>query len=182
MEFRIDACLRYRSTPDMKIPIPFESLTVAFGFNNSFLTRLKSLECKPSNLQLHVWPCLLKGHSFTCISGPKTGKTNSYLIPLMSWFDGNQTDDNEVKVGAIVICSSTRKALRIEREARKWKSLNGDSKVRIVVMYSSNEKRQFTSILNGCDILITTPSPLLRSFESHVRVFNTYNFVLLFDD
>ena len=121
-----------------------------------------------------MWPSIVKNISIGCVSGPKSGKTNSYLVPIMNWFDSQETKDTkeDIKLGSIVICSSARKTYEIARLAKLWRDPDVpqmEQTIRIVSMNSTNYEKQLTQILNGCDILITTPKPLLRAIECSVN-------------
>ena len=162
---------------------PYDSVQKAFSFNKSFLARLKLLDCRDVRLQLFLWPKIVKQISITCVSTPKSGKTNSYLVPLMNWFDSKEVRGlkEKITIGAIVVCSSTRQTYEIARQAKQWRDPNippMEQTIRIVSMNSTNEQKQVTSILNGCDILITTPGPLLRAIEKSVKQFIKYCFRL----
>ncbi|CAG2111095.1 unnamed protein product [Medioppia subpectinata] len=116
----LDTCLDYSA---FKAPKAYDSYQKAFGFDKWFLSRLKRVDCKDVSLELHLWPSILKGYSISCISGAKSGKTNSYLIPLMYRFDNPDDCDSSEKpnIGAIIICSSTRQTYEIARQARQWR-------------------------------------------------------------
>ena len=142
---------------------------------------IKRLNFKSCKLQLHLWPAIIKKLNFICISNSNTGKTTAYLVPILSQFYNlQQLNSAQFKlsnsVSTIVICSSSRKVNLVARQAQKLKS-NASGYPRINTLYSSNEKNQRNSILNGCEFLITTPGSLHRFLEENVNIFKIILFL-----
>ncbi|CAG2173656.1 unnamed protein product, partial [Oppiella nova] len=171
-----DTCVNYAP---IQAPKGYLSCQKAYGFDRWFLARLKRLDCRDVRLELHLWPTILKGFSVCCISGPKSGKTNAFLIPLMYELDKPaahmdsrfSTGSERTSIGAIVMCSSTRQTYEIAQQAKRWRDIDvsaGRQTVRIVSLNSSNADKQYISLMNGCDILVSTPKPLLKAIQDEI--------------
>ncbi|XP_054164263.1 putative ATP-dependent RNA helicase TDRD12 [Oppia nitens] len=161
----------YLNYSDFSAPKPYDSYEKAFGFQKCFLSRLKKIQCKDVRLELHLWPSIMKGNSICCVSGPKSGKTNTYLIPLMNWFDCQEDTEIQIEeagIGAIVICSNTRQTYDIARQAKQWRDPDIKESLKVISMNSSNATKLYASLANGCDILVTTPEPLLKAIEAQI--------------
>lgn len=81
--------------------------------------------------------------------------------------DVNQTA-NEIYIGpkAVVLCSSHKKVRKVFNQAQLL--TNGQEFPRVTYLDIECEAKSTASILNGCEILISAPSPLRRLIESGV--------------
>lgn len=62
------------------------------GFHSRLQKTLRSLKIsRPKNLQGYVWPAVCRGLDVAVVESPKTGKTLSYLIPIISSIIGNES-------------------------------------------------------------------------------------------
>ncbi|RWS09948.1 putative ATP-dependent RNA helicase TDRD12-like protein [Dinothrombium tinctorium] len=134
-------------------------------------------------IQSHLWPCIARGRSVCCVANNNTGKTCTYLVPILN--DINEkliaNPDGDLKGPfLIIICSSFKRVNNVSNQVTK---LRGDNQFpRIVTLDSFNEEREKISILNGSEVLISTPSPLLRLMESKVLIPLKQCIMLALDD
>ena len=116
----------------------YDSVNKAFSFYKSFLERLKQLKCRDVRLELYSWPRILKNISITCVSTPKSYKSKEF-----------QSEKQDIKIGAILLCSSYRQTYEIARQAKQWRDPNVppmEQTLRIVSMNSTNANKSFTQL------------------------------------
>ncbi|RWS20699.1 putative ATP-dependent RNA helicase TDRD12-like protein, partial [Leptotrombidium deliense] len=158
-----------------------ESIQKTHLFSPDFKNLLKKIEFTiASAIQCYLWPVILKGRSVCCVSSPKSGKTASYLVALfqslMKFKTVNRDNHGPYYV---IVCSSFKVVQNVFDEANKLKG--SESFPRIIALNSFNEEQQNIPILNGCEILISTPSPLLRLMQNPCGDFKKCC-ALIFDD
>ncbi|XP_078337026.1 uncharacterized protein LOC111136315 isoform X2 [Crassostrea virginica] len=129
---------------------------------------LKSFEFpSPMLIQAYGWPGILKLNNVVGISPVKTGKTFTYLCPLVSELLQTQTY-KELAVGngplALILVSSWKKAQAVYDITRGL--LRDHKRPRPLIIYGGGcEHNQFVPLMNGCEILVATPPCLVRMIQ-----------------
>lgn len=133
----------------------------------------------PTTCQSYMWPTVSPGKSVCCIGPPKIGKTAGYLLPLISssiiFRQQQQNLDLDVFIPySLVLCPHGKAARKIATEAVKW-TPGGQRKSLIKIVCidgpsAINEKSRQANLLNGPDMIITTPSLFLRLIDLKVRI------------
>uniref|UniRef100_A0A1A9ZMB3 RNA helicase n=1 Tax=Glossina pallidipes TaxID=7398 RepID=A0A1A9ZMB3_GLOPL len=124
---------------------------------------------KINHIQTYAWPHMLRNNSLFIINSSKSGKTWSYLPALCSntYYDMNTLEPSYGPI-AIVLVASSKHVEQITYNCKFLLSSLGNKAPPIV---SSFGFRTFIEIkvqlLNGCGILVTTPSNLLRIFKDN---------------
>ena len=123
-------------------------------------------------MQSYAWPMIIRGSSAIFVSGPKTGKTLGYLVPIMntaltSYFE----DTNErkpIQPSFVIICSS---ADSVSRVARLANDLNPKKLIKINhLVYSKLTTSEEILLRKGTDLLIATPLSFMEAKEQGVSV------------
>ncbi|KAJ3575900.1 hypothetical protein NP233_g782 [Leucocoprinus birnbaumii] len=121
----------------------------------------------PTSIQSHAIPILLKSRDLAAISPTGTGKTLSYLLPVMSALQApisSMKDASELGVRALVIAPTRELAHQIHNEClklaqgRKWRTVLF-SKATASTLADKN-------VRNKIDIIISTPLRLVASLQS----------------
>ena len=147
-------------------------------------------------LQLHIMHYIFRNGSVACIAPPKSGKTVSYLIPLLSQFiqkkqqaesdSKDETAEEEEEESGLrapsilIVCSGHRTVENVKKNISKI--LEGVNYPKIIDVTSGRpHNRIVQDLINGCEILIATPRPLLRLMEDQKNYFENIS-LMIFDD
>lgn len=116
--------------------------------------------------QSYCWNEIIDGRSVTIVNNRNSGKTMTFLPPLLSLLSVKLEPDDEASQGpiAIVITNTSREVETIYSLCKQLVPVND---VKIVKAFGIwNFKDKCIELLNGCDLLITTPSCFTRFTES----------------
>lgn len=126
----------------------------------------------PSCIQSVVWPAVLTGRNVVAVAMPHTGKTLSYLIPLMSRLTV-ETDYQQLHPGCgplmLVLTSTWQGAHRIYDQVNLLVEENKSPKCCMLYAGGSEAGKEIP-IVNGCDILVATPRSFLRFLNNYERL------------
>ncbi|KAK4305085.1 hypothetical protein Pmani_023004 [Petrolisthes manimaculis] len=156
-----------------------ENITSA-QLNPHIIDSLEKLEMRATRLQAFTWPALARGSSAVIIGGNSCGKTQGYVVPLIStildtWQHTNKRLVAGVGAVLVVICGSWRGAKCVADYIVNF--LPNTISLRIVTAWGGcgldemeNTKKL---LLGGCDILITTAPCLARLLTGEEAVCKT---------
>lgn len=124
-------------------------------------------------LQSYSWPSILEGRAMLIVNSPKSGKTFSYLPAILSsilFEDDNETPSAQGPIGIIIVRSSRD----VEIIYNNCSRLVPREKMKIIKAFGGwNCDNKKVDLLNGCDLLITTPPCFSRLAQGDViRMFN----------
>lgn len=134
------------------------------NFNADIQMALKTMSIEnPMMLQTISWFCILRGYSTFLISPVGSGKTMGYLPAVCRLASDNDFDDSEsVGPKCIIICATAKSVYEIEKLSKMF--LKDNNKV-VACFAGVDDALITTSLLNGCDLLICTPSYLVRLLQ-----------------
>ncbi|OWF35619.1 Tudor domain-containing protein 12 [Mizuhopecten yessoensis] len=121
----------------------------------------------PKFVQCYTWPALLRGRNVVGISPSGSGKTFAYLAPLLTDLL-KPSNYKDIPTGngpyAIILVPFWKSAQMVYDVT---KILLGNSRsFRVLVAYGGgNEENQVVPLINGCELLITTPRSLSRLLQ-----------------
>jgi superfamily II DNA/RNA helicase len=137
-------------------------------------------------IQKEVLPYILKGHDTIGCAQTGSGKTVSFLAPIVNkmLIDGPPKTDAQLPNGvsapvALIVVPTRELAEQIYKEARKIIHKTG---IVVVKVYGGIPiDSQYKHIVNGCDILVATPGRLIDFIKRDTIVLNSVKF-LVFDE
>ncbi|KAK0500639.1 P-loop containing nucleoside triphosphate hydrolase protein [Armillaria luteobubalina] len=173
------------TTKGNNVPEPvdsFEQLTERYNISSLLNANLsKSGFMEPTGIQSYGIPILLESRDLAAISPTGTGKTLSYLLPVISFLDAPISSAEIGKYGsgvrAVVLAPTKELAHQIHNEClklchgRKWR----------VILFSKatantlSDKRARDKV----DIIISTPLRLVSSLQSGSMELNNVRFLIL---
>lgn len=132
-------------------------------FNSHIHIILKNMAFNhPMIVQSVSWKTILRGYSLFMISPPNSGKTLGYLPAVCRLISDANPDGCSVGPLCIIVCATAKSVAYIEELARMF--LGNDSKV--LGCYAGVDNLHVTTqLLNGCDLLVSTPSYLIRLMQ-----------------
>ncbi|ETW87691.1 hypothetical protein HETIRDRAFT_306455 [Heterobasidion irregulare TC 32-1] len=146
----------------------FEELKQRYNLPPHLMANLKQYEYKhPTGIQSHGIPILLESRDLAAISPTGTGKTLSYLLPVMASLAApisSSKSENGKGVRAVILAPTRELAHQIHNECmklaqgRKWR----------IVLFSKATAATLAdpNVRNRVDIIISTPLRLVSSLQS----------------
>lgn len=133
------------------------------NFNSHIQIILKNMNVvQPMTLQTMSWFAILRGYSTFLISSKGSGKTMGYVPAICNLIADNDCVIPGTGPICIVVCATAVSVTAVERLAKLF--LN---KHKVLACYTGMDELDLTtSLLNGCDLLIVTPSLLVRLLQS----------------
>ncbi|VVC26106.1 Hypothetical protein CINCED_3A001557 [Cinara cedri] len=123
----------------------------------------------------------LMNHYNTAIIGFSKGKSTAYLASIFSLILNNSNDNQTNNIGirpkAIILSSSLGSCSDLEYLSKIFNNATHKTKqIKVVVAYSFiSESKIIGTLLNGCDILITTPTTLVNIINKTKSLFHWKN-------
>nr|CAD7393674.1 unnamed protein product [Timema cristinae] len=130
------------------------------------------------SIQSYTFVSILRGQNVFIVGPPRSGKTLSYLLPLLSNCVTGETFQN-LKPGCgpfiLILCPGHKSAQFIYNASCKLLRLAGVSNVDVMITYGGgDELEKMITLMNGCHILISTPRRFLKlaKTSSHIVSLN----------
>lgn len=151
------------------------------GLPTELLNTVKRLGyTQPTPIQRQAIPLALEGRDFIGIAETGSGKTASFILPMITEILKLPKMTAEIAADGpygLVLVPTRELANQIEGEARKFLGPLGFSCFAIVGGHSIAE--QAFQLRNGAEIIIATPGRLRDCLDQHVLVLNQLKYVVL---
>ncbi|CRL05500.1 CLUMA_CG017960, isoform A [Clunio marinus] len=153
---------------------PLENLTSAYFHKEIHENMRKMKFCSLYRTQSYSIPNILEGRSAFIINANRSGKTFSYLPALLSliWNDHeDEIETNGIGPVAVIIARSSREVDIIYDYCKKLAPGKNVEIIKASGIWNFEDKK--IELLNGCELLITTP-PCFKRLSSGkvIRAFN----------
>ncbi|WP_256010566.1 DEAD/DEAH box helicase [Desertivirga xinjiangensis] len=148
-----------------------------FNFHEHLQEGLDSMGySEPTPIQQSAIPIILKGHDLIACAQTGTGKTASYLLPVMDYI--SKTDKKNITT--LILAPTRELAQQIDQQAEGLAYFTGISSVAIFgggdgIVY----EQQRRAIQNNVNILIATPGRLIAHLSSGVLKLNQVKHLVL---
>lgn len=131
---------------------------------------------QPTDIQKQAIPIILKGKDLIAAAQTGTGKTASFLLPILE----NLNTDKEVRsrsIRALIITPTRELAVQVEANVVEYaKNLNLSS---LVIYGGVDSEAQKENLMQGIDILVATPGRLLDMTYQHALFFEDLEVLVL---
>lgn len=126
---------------------------------------------KVYRIQVYSWTHLLRGNSLFVVNPSRTGKTWSYLPALCSLvcYRNGILKPSYGPIALILVASSRHVELIYSHSRRLMSGLRAEAPSCVPSYGMRNFIDTKVQLLNGCGVLITTPSSLLRLLKDNER-------------
>ncbi|KAI7897581.1 P-loop containing nucleoside triphosphate hydrolase protein [Cokeromyces recurvatus] len=168
------------STKGGNIPHPLRSWDES-GIPENILKIIKSIGYKePTPIQRQAIPIGLQNRDIIGIAQTGSGKTASFVIPLLAYLSDlpKISEENMAEGPYAIIMAPTRElAQQIEQETLKFCTPLGYNCVSIIGGHAIQE--QSFSLRNGAEIIIATPGRLRDCLDKRILVLNQCTYVVM---
>ncbi|CAN8099567.1 unnamed protein product [Discula destructiva] len=135
---------------------------------------------EPTPIQRAAIPIALQARDLIGVAQTGSGKTASFLLPLLVYISGlPMLDDHNKGDGpyALILAPTRELAQQIEAEAKKFATPLGFSCVSIVGGHSIEE--QAFALRNGAEIVVATPGRLVDCIERRLLVLQQCCYIIM---
>lgn len=149
-----------------------------FNFNNNLLEGLLSMGYKsPTPIQEQTIPLIQKGNDLIACAQTGTGKTASFLLPVMDFICKNE---EKPLISALILVPTRELAVQIDQHIEGLAYFTGLSSIAI---YGGGDgmgyEQQRRALREGVDIVIATPGRLLSHIHSGIVKLGNISFLVL---
>ena len=145
--------------------------------SSSILKALSELDYKePTAIQEKAIPVILSGKNLIAAAQTGTGKTASFVLPILQMLDTNRKLRGK-RIRALILVPTRELAVQVEKSIATYsKYLNLSSMAMYGGVDSSEQKER---LIDGIDILIATPGRLLDMAHQRVLHFDELEVLVL---
>ncbi|WP_261905153.1 DEAD/DEAH box helicase [Vibrio fortis] len=131
---------------------------------------------KPTSIQEKAIPIVLSGRNLIAAAQTGTGKTASFVLPILEILSKGTTQRKK-RIRAVILAPTRELAVQVDRNIKKYaKHLNLTS----LAMYGGVEyKHQKERLIEGVDILVATPGRLIDMYGQKAVYFEEVEVLVL---
>ncbi|MBN2790329.1 MAG: DEAD/DEAH box helicase [Candidatus Delongbacteria bacterium] len=150
----------------------------SLGVTEFFIDKLVDHDIsKPYPIQKEAIPVILKGKDILGIAKTGSGKTLSYVIPVLMSLIGNLGPRNR-KANALILVPTRELANQVKEVFRSF-ALNLPERIKTLAVYGGVSINTQMQALQGVHVLVATPGRLIELIESNaVEIFDIDTLVL----
>lgn len=131
---------------------------------------------KPTTIQTKAIPVILQGQDLIAAAQTGTGKTASFVLPILHKLQGRQTERKK-RVRALILVPTRELAIQV---AEKVAQYGQDTGLTSMAMFGGvDEKAQKQRLIEGVDVLVATPGRLLDMYGQRAIYFEEIEMVVL---
>ncbi|KYN91133.1 RNA helicase [Vibrio cidicii] len=131
---------------------------------------------KPTHIQSQAIPVILQGRDVIAAAQTGTGKTASFVLPILHKLHGAQTQKKK-RVRALILVPTRELAIQVDDKIQQY---GQPLALRSLAIYGGvNEKAQKQALIEGVDILVATPGRLLDLYGQRAVYFEEVEILVL---
>lgn len=148
-----------------------------FGFSQEILEGLDAMGFKePTPVQAQSIPAIQKGQDIIAVAQTGTGKTASYLLPVL---DKIQKEGHS-NLNTLIIAPTRELAMQIDQQMEGFSYFTGAS---CIAIYGGGSGSSFeaekTALIEGADLIVATPGRLLSHLNlEYAKLDHLQHFIL----
>ncbi|MGD8171574.1 DEAD/DEAH box helicase [Vibrio sp. TRT 21S02] len=131
---------------------------------------------KPTSIQQKAIPIVLSGKNLIAAAQTGTGKTASFVLPILEKLQHSETKRKK-RVRAVIVTPTRELAIQVDENIQRYaKNLNLTS----MAMYGGvDDKPQKARLIEGVDILVSTPGRLIDMYGQRAVYFEEVETLVL---
>ncbi|WGY45667.1 DEAD/DEAH box helicase [Vibrio sp. ABG19] len=131
---------------------------------------------KPTTIQTKAIPVILQGQDLIAAAQTGTGKTASFVLPILHKLQGRQTERKK-RVRALILVPTRELAIQVAEKVAQYGQHTG---LTSMAMFGGvDEKAQKQRLIEGVDVLVATPGRLLDMYGQRAVYFEEIEMVVL---
>ncbi|PNI03725.1 DEAD/DEAH box helicase [Vibrio diazotrophicus] len=131
---------------------------------------------KPTSIQTKAIPVILQGQDLIAAAQTGTGKTASFVLPILEKLQRGKTQKKK-RVRALILVPTRELAIQV---ADKVKEYGQFTELTSLAMYGGvDEKAQKQALIDGVDVLVATPGRLLDMYGQRAVYFEEVEMLVL---
>lgn len=131
---------------------------------------------KPTSIQTKAIPVILQGQDLIAAAQTGTGKTASFVLPILEKLQRGKTQKKK-RVRALILVPTRELAIQV---AEKVKEYGQFTELTSLAMYGGvDEKAQKQALIDGVDVLVATPGRLLDMYGQRAVYFEEIEMLVL---
>ncbi len=131
---------------------------------------------KPTNIQTKAIPVILQGQDLIAAAQTGTGKTASFVLPILEKLQRGQTQKKK-RVRALILVPTRELAIQVADKVQQYGEL---TELTSLAMYGGvDEKAQKQALIDGVDVLVATPGRLLDMYGQRAVYFEEIEMLVL---
>ncbi|EHA1123678.1 DEAD/DEAH box helicase [Vibrio navarrensis] len=131
---------------------------------------------KPTHIQSQAIPVILQGRDVIAAAQTGTGKTASFVLPILHKLQGAQTQKKK-RIRALILVPTRELAIQVDEKIQQY---GQPLALRSLAIYGGvDEKAQKQALIDGVDILVATPGRLLDLYGQRAVYFEEVEILVL---
>ncbi|RSD29794.1 DEAD/DEAH box helicase [Vibrio pectenicida] len=131
---------------------------------------------KPTNIQTKAIPTILQGEDLIAAAQTGTGKTASFVLPMLERLSQESTQRKK-RIRGLILTPTRELAVQIEEKIQVYSQ---NLSLTSLAMYGGvDEKSQKQALIDGVDILVATPGRLLDMYSKRAVHFDEVEILVL---
>lgn len=131
---------------------------------------------KPTTIQRKAIPVILQGLDLIAAAQTGTGKTASFVLPILHKLQ-NGTTQRKKRIRALILVPTRELAIQVAKNAEQYTKYTG---LTTLAMFGGvDEQAQKQHLIEGVDLLVATPGRLLDMYGQRAVHFDEVEMVVL---
>ena len=131
---------------------------------------------KPTTIQTKAIPVILQGQDLIDAAQTGTGKTASFVLPILHKLQGRETQRKK-RIRALILVPTRELAIQVADKVAQYGQHTG---LTTLAMYGGvEEQAQKQRLIEGVDVLVATPGRLLDMYGQRAVYFEEVEMVVL---
>ncbi|EKO3907900.1 DEAD/DEAH box helicase [Vibrio fluvialis] len=131
---------------------------------------------KPTTIQTKAIPVILRGQDLIAAAQTGTGKTASFVLPILHKLQGRETQRKK-RIRALILVPTRELAIQVADKVAQYGLHTG---LTTLAMYGGvEEQAQKQRLIEGVDVLVATPGRLLDMYGQRAVYFEEVEMVVL---
>ncbi|ENH7391797.1 DEAD/DEAH box helicase [Vibrio vulnificus] len=131
---------------------------------------------KPTRIQTQAIPVILEGQDLIAAAQTGTGKTASFVLPMLEKLRHGQTQKKK-RIRALILVPTRELAIQVDEKIKQY---GQNLALRSLAMFGGvDEKAQKQALIEGLDILVATPGRLLDMYGQRAVYFEEIEMLVL---
>ncbi len=149
----------------------------SFNLNPAILTALADVGySQPTDIQNKAIPVIMQGNDLIAAAQTGTGKTASFVLPILDRLSSGQTQKKK-RVRALILVPTRELAIQVNQKVADY-SQHLD--LTSLAMYGGvDESQQKQALIDGVDVLVATPGRLLDMYAKRAVYFEEVDMLVM---